>query len=250
MARLKGSDASIDISATQRFFQERGNKIGSVGALGAVLYQDQNPELAQQRHAAELARVKALLAPESHGRVLDIGCGTGRWGVALADTLSGYLGLDFCEDFLEAGRKSVAALEKPGRFNWKQWDVSSGTLPPECAGAFDLQIVAGVFIYLNDDHVRGLMQAMAQAAAPLAKIYIREPLGVTERLTLDKEFSQDLNTQYSAIYRSIEEFEALLDAIFTPQGFALRERADLYPEAMNNRADTRQRFYLLTRGDT
>src|SRR5262249_4421765 len=146
----------IDISETLRFFQERGEKIEKVGSIGAVLYQDHNPDSAIQRHQAELERVSALLAPESGGRVLDIGCGTSRWAAALDDSLSRYLGLDFCQEFLDAGEASVASLKNPSRFAWRQWDFSKGALP--AGQTFDLIIIAGVLLYLNDESVTTLIK--------------------------------------------------------------------------------------------
>ena len=247
MARFSGSGKPIDTQATKRFFESRGKKMKEVGPLVATLYQDQNPQLAIERHETELARVKHLLAPESSGHIIDVGCGTGRWAVALSETLSSYMGLDFCQDFLDAGKEAIKEFKKPKRFSWKQWDLSGGKLPDECAGTANLVIVAGVFIYVNDEAVAELMRSIAKVCAPDAKIYIREPLGVTHRLTLDEHFSSDMQTEYSAIYRPMVEFEKTLKQEFAAFNFTLATAEDMYPEKLNTRTETRQRLYLLTR---
>jgi SAM-dependent methyltransferase len=247
MGRFSGTQKPIDTQATKRFFEERGRKMESVGPLVATLYQDQNPALAIERHETELARVKHLLAPQCNGHVLDIGCGTGRWAIALSSQLTSYMGLDFCQPFLDAGKEAVQELSKSDRFAWKQWDLSAGELPTECADNASLIIVAGVFIYVNDEAVPTLMNAIAKACAPNAKIYIREPLGIEDRLTLDDHFSNDLQTEYSAIYRPIKTFETLLKTIFNEHGFMIDIAEDMYPDALNTRAETKQRLYILTR---
>ena len=78
---------SINQKEVLDFFEERAKKANTIGYKQAVIYQDKNPNLAEKRDKAE----KELLLPKfklsGRERVLDIGCGTGRWAEILKDKL-------------------------------------------------------------------------------------------------------------------------------------------------------------------
>lgn len=246
--RVYDQNIELDYNATRRFFAQRGEKLSTVGPLSAVLYQDQQPDLARQRSAHEISKMAPRLAPSGRSlNILDLGCGTGRWTHALAEVTQSYVGLDFCQEFLNEATRASAALPSPARFRFEHADLSKG-LPTSLKDTlFDAVIVAGVLLYLNDADTVALLGQIAQRMAPGACLYLREPLGVTHRLTLKEHFSTDLNAEYSSVYRALPEFTEVLEHIARENGLQVDESDALYPPELDNRTDTRQFYFLLTK---
>lgn len=240
----------LDYDATLRFFRRRGEKMDTVGALSAVLYQDREPELARQRSQHEFDRIVPKLTGAGaeavkRARILDLGCGTGRWMQALEAQVQAYVGLDFCEDFLAEARRAADALPDHGRFRFDLADLSKGLPATVAAQRYDVIIISGVLIYLNDADVRSLLGQLAGLMSTGALLYVREPLGVDRRLTLKDHFSADLDASYSSVYRSLAEFRGMLAEVARTGALDLQESTALYPDTLERRADTRQYYFLL-----
>ncbi len=242
MARTLGDDRPIDTDAVKAFFDGRVPRVAAVSPLNAVLYQDANPALAEERSRHEITVALPLMDPQRAGDVLDLGCGVGRWAVAVAPWCRSYRGLDFAEGFLEAGRGAVSGLDRPGRFSFALADLSAA-VGDDVAGA-DLVIAAGILIYLNDEAATRLVDAAVGLLKPGGKLYLREPMGIDQRLTLDRHFSEELQADYSAIYRSRAEMRAMIAAAAAGRA-RITAFEPLYPAALNNRAETRQEYVLV-----
>jgi SAM-dependent methyltransferase len=101
--------------------------------------------------------VEELAATEGYQSVLDVGCGSGRFGIALAQRGVRVLGLDFAPGMIElaealAAKQGVAALTTFRAIDSLQWATESSE-------NFDLSIAMGVFDYVEDPVP--LLQAMA-----------------------------------------------------------------------------------------
>ncbi|MDD1507781.1 class I SAM-dependent methyltransferase [Pseudomonas sp. CNPSo 3701] len=244
--RIKGTNVPIDYEATQAFFEERGRR-DYASALSATMYQDNDPELVRQRDQAE----KAVLAPQlqlpAAARALDIGCGVGRWGWFLEQTVSGigYLGIDFSETLIEKARQE--ALQRGDNALRFQTMSAIDIRPDELLvqAPFDLVIISGLLIYLNDDDCIRVLRSACQLCAPGGKIYLREPVGVQERLTLDRFYSEELKYEYSAIYRTVAELEALLGQAQVLPALRIQVSASLFPADLEKRTETRQHYFIL-----
>jgi len=244
--RVYNQHVELDYKATARFFAERGRRIEEVGPLCAVLYQDQKPELAEQRSAHEIATITPrLVGGRAPLAVLDVGCGTGRWALTLADDVRSYAGLDFCPEFLDEARAATNALARPERFSFLHADLSKGLPDAVAPGSFDTVIMAGVLLYLNDDDALRVLHQLGERLARGGRIYLREPLGLQARLTLESHFSQDLGAEYSSVYRGCDEFATLLQSAAQGAGLTLIHSGELYPSALENRAETRQFCFIL-----
>ncbi len=243
-SRVYGQAVAIDPGAVATFFAGRAQRAGSLEPLTSVLYQDAHPELAVARDRHEKSVVVPRLHLDDARTVLDVGCGIGRWAEPVLAAGAGYCGTDFSAPLLEVARERVTGPR--ARFVRSAIQDLDRRRLGEPDG-FDRVIVAGVLIYLNDaDVVRGL-GAVAACAAGRCLIYLREPVATGERLTLNQHWSEDLDQSYSAVYRTEAELGSAIEATLGAAGFVLREAADLYPAELNNRADTRQRYYLLER---
>ncbi|NIF15880.1 class I SAM-dependent methyltransferase [Pantoea sp. Cy-639] len=246
--RIKGKPVDIDYGATRAFFESRG-KGEYANVLSATMYQDHNPELVEKRDSAEKAAVAQILGLGRVRRILDIGCGTGRWGWFLAGQCQSldYLGLDFSASLIAKATDEVAKRQLAGM----HFQVMSATdIQPQSLivqAPFDLALVSGLLIYLNDEDCVKVLRDAARLLVPGGGIYLREPVGVAERFTLDRFYSQELADEYSAIYRTADELHALMNEAFEGLGMFTEHEGFLFPEDLEKRAETRQYFFVLRR---
>lgn len=246
-SRVLGAAQDIDYDATRSFFEGRARRAANQPALTAVLYQDGNPDLARQRDEMERDMVLDWLPLDRSPRVLDVGCGIGRWGEHLAPWASAYQGVDFSPGLVELARESLASRYEQGRY---AVDVVSATeltadrltIPPP----FDLVIQAGLLVYLNDADVGRALRAFLTLVADSAVVYLREPVATGERLTLDRHWSEELQQEYSASYRPVRFYDEVLAATLGAAGFAVSRSVPLDPGLVNRR-ETSQHFFLLER---
>jgi SAM-dependent methyltransferase len=237
---------AIDKAAVLDFFEKRAEKVETLGPTRAVIYQDKSPDIAERRDAAE----KALLYPKiklgKEECVLDAGCGTGRWAELIIPACRFYHGVDVSPGLVRIAKQRFGHLPNV------QFSVCSlDELLPEVVGVTELfsRILAfGVYIYLNDDAVLRALNCMAMVAARKAMIVVREPIALQNRLTLQENFSEDMDQNYSAIYRTEPELLAMFDATIGYVGFRLIDSGDVYQESeLNNRSETKQRWFLFAR---
>lgn len=246
--RIKGKQVDIDYHATRAFFESRGQREYS-NVLSATMYQDNNASLVEQRDQAEKAAVVGTLDLGDTHRVLDIGCGVGRWGWFLAqhcDELD-YLGLDFSTSLIEKAEAECVKRQLSG----VQFQVMSATeIQPRAmllSGPFDLVLISGLLIYLNDSDCVKVLRAAAQLCKPGGVIYLREPVGVAERFTLDRFYSDELTEEYSAIYRTVDELHYLIAIACEGLDVSAEREHFLFPLDLEKRKETRQYFFVLRR---
>jgi cyclopropane fatty-acyl-phospholipid synthase-like methyltransferase len=251
MARIKSEPGAtdaprIDRAAVETFFAQRAVKAQDLGPLRAVIYQDKHPDLAERRDRAEKAALLPRIALTSVSRVLDLGCGTGRWTPHIADICAHYHGVDFAEGLVRIANEAHGARDNV-RFTTHPVDAVSMDAIGETE-PFDRIVMFGVLIYMNDEEVANALDGIAAAAASTAQVLIREPVALGARLTIKEHHSDDMEQSYNAIYRTADELTRLFEERLAPSGFSLVASGDVYTEAeLNNRADTRQQWFCLTR---
>lgn len=242
-SRISGTPVALDYEKVRGFFTRRSAKLQELGPLQVTMYQ--NEELARRRDAHEKRTILPVLRVTRDSRVLDIGCGVGRWADELAPVASAYLGTDFCEAYVSAARQKLAAAGLPPSTHSCQQvaaqDISAEALivPPP----FDLVVVAGLLTFLNDDDVRRVLWTIRALTNQRGVIYVREPVGIACRLTLQDDFSVELGEHYNAVYRSVPEYEALFRECLGSFETALAR--PLFPEDLCNRKETSQHVFVL-----
>lgn len=243
MSRIAGDRIALNRREIADFFEQRAHKFSAATPLTAILYQDNHPEIAEQRDALERERVLPLLALSGEERVLDVGCGIGRWGAAISGLVDTYHGIDASPSLIELAR-SYCRRDNTFFHAIGVDDLTDDWLAAH--GPFDRVICSGILIYLDDQQVASLLAALSRGLAPGAIVYVREPMGLTARLTLASEWSAELQSRYSAIYRSPEEIVAALAEAFPPPHHEVDPATLLFDQAdLNNRAETRQHFCIV-----
>jgi SAM-dependent methyltransferase len=97
---------------------------------------------AATREVVHLLGRLAVLGPER--RVLEIGCGIGRFQQALADRVAGITGIDIARRMIEVARRRCAGLP-----NVTHSETSGRDLSPFAAGSFDVVLAIDAMPYVH-----------------------------------------------------------------------------------------------------
>jgi len=237
---------SIDRTEVEAFFDQRAKRLNELGPLVTVIYQDRHPEVASQKDEADKRRILPILALDGSQRVLDVGCGTGRWASEISAHGKSYHGIDFSKELIEYAKGRYKHLHNCSFTQASVVDLSLEKLGE--TEPFDLILCAGVLMYLNDADVETTLRNFSSVLTNSSRIVLREPMGIGRRLTLKEYFSEEMSQSYSAIYRTIEEFEQLINKSLFAKGFHVRGKGYMYEEeTLNNRPDTRQMWLVIER---
>ena len=207
MSRLYGDKENIDSEEVKNFFSERASR-ELESDLSIVLFQDK--ENSEQRHIEEKKLFYEHVDIEGK-KVLEVGCGIGRWAEALHGKCESFLGIDYTEDLIDIANESYD-------FDDCKFQVMSATdikadelliEPP-----FDVIIFSGVLMYINDDDIKLVFNELNKIGADDKKLFIMEPVSrMGSRLTLKDFYSEGLEADYSAIYRTEEEYMELFESL-------------------------------------
>ena len=102
---------------------------------------------------------KALMMPNSRGKVLDIGCGPGEDSKIFFSKSESYVGVDLSEEYIQNAREKYSDY---GVFY--QSDVAN--LSSLNLGLFDLITLKGVSHHLSDEEVLNTLESLKKLLAP------------------------------------------------------------------------------------
>lgn len=244
--RIKEEITEIDYSETKQFFKKRAGKFKENNPYSVTMYQDDNQELVTERNQKEVEKLLPMLKLHKNSRVLDVGCGIGRWADALPECIEEYCGVDFCGELIEIANNR----NKKRNFFFYEGatDEIEQVLQKREKGRYNTILVIGNFVYLNDEDLKTALSQIERICEPHAIICIREPIGIEDRLTLKDFFSDELKDNYNAIYRTRTELKNYFESSFIEKGFWIREEGFLFDEdKLNNRKETAQYYYILER---
>ena len=244
--RLKGKKADLNYDDTYTFFRDRAQKFDESNPYAVTMYQDGHPDLVRERHAAEMEKLLPLLQAEPGSRVLDIGCGIGRWSDALETDIGFYCGMDFSPELIRIAQTRNRDKSKRCFLVGAAQQVQE-TLSAQGLQNFDRILMMGILIYLNDEDALAALNQAGSVAAERARILLREPVAIEERLTLKGFYSEELKHNYNAVYRSLKELKDMLGQTLLAQGFVISREGLLFADSLNNRQETAQYYYLLER---
>ena len=239
--RIKGKNVSLDKTNIKQFFKDRSLKNNNLNPYVSVIYQDGNPRLALKRDRYEKNLILPKLNLDSSIKLLDIGCGIGRWADEINGKIDHYLGIDFSEDLIK--QATIRFQNTKSKIDFKVCAAESISIEKiGYKSYFNRIIISGVLLYLNDEDVKRCFHNLRTLISQNSLIYIREPLSLNnERLTLDGVWSKDMSQKYYAIYRTKKEIEELFY-----KSFGRIQDLKLLPlydeENLNNRKETKQ-FY-------
>ena len=240
--RVVGEHIDVDYGSISKFFDDRGSNQKLSHKYNYVLFQDENPQLAIQRDQQEKDKICKLLKPMKDQRVLDIGCGIGRWGERMCEDGLYYVGIDGSSALIARAEDNLKNYSNKRLFVGKVQDFL-GILQEAGEDSFDFIFVNGVFMYLNDADFEQALHDIRTIGESNVQIYIKDSMGIKERLTLDQIYSDGLKQNYSAIYRSVFEYQQMTERIFGEE-FQLVSEGELFGDSLHNRRETTDYFMI------
>ena len=244
--RIKKIVSSIDYKSTLSFFDERAKKYRDDNPYAVTMYQDDNPDIVEKRNCAELKVLLPKLKLSKESVVLDLACGIGRWSDAIKCEIKKYYGFDFCNEFINLAKKRN---DKTNRFfiQGGVQDIKANFEKRNLCKANKVLMI-GILMYLNDDELNNLFIDIMECVDSNTTIVIREPIGIVDRLTLENFYSEELESNYSAIYRTRDEYVGFFNDTLYKSSFKIIDEGFLFEsESLNNRKETAQYYFVISR---
>ena len=236
--RVYADKIEIDNNSTKEFWENRANNINNLQTV--LLGSDKTGIEQNTRNEHEKLIVESVVKQIKKPRILDIGCGIGRWAENLINQFDSYTGVDFSEGFINFASKKFANYS-----NIKFYNNSILNLDKEILDSkFNFIICTGVLMYVNDTNLSKFFKTLKQMTntCNIQNIYIQESISIMEnRLTLNQFESKDLKTNYNAIYRTKQEYEEY----FKTNKFDIIKTDLLLDNKSGAREETNAQYWIL-----
>ena len=240
---MSNAEKKIDKKNIKAFFKERAKKHDKKNPLKSVIYQDKNPKLAKDRDKYEKNKITKLININQDDIVLDIGCGIGRWAERVSKVAKKYVGIDYISDFIDIAK--VKHKKNANTYFVCLDGVKFINSKIKFHSPYTVFIVMGLYPYINDKEGYNVLKNILKICANKSKIIIREPIATKKQIALNNIWSDDMETHYTATYRTHDWFKKMFDDILFKEGFSLIIDEALYPKHLNNRKETKQHLFCL-----
>ncbi|HSQ97623.1 MAG TPA: class I SAM-dependent methyltransferase [Rickettsiales bacterium] len=241
--RIIGDIINIEQNSVKNFYNKRIKNISNISAINL----QSDLKLSQNRDSIEKDVFLLNIDLKKFNRILDIGCGIGRVINYIKDFDVVYNGLDISE---EAIKKASEEYKNYKNFHFQNINITNLEKKDlAIKDSFSLIISMGTLMYVNDNKLNNLFHIFNELLAKNSMIYIRESISIMkDRLTLKNFYSEELKSNYSAIYRTKEEYEELFDRYFIKNNFKLQKSDILLKGNLANRKETNQMYWIFKRG--
>lgn len=239
MARLYGKKENINTNDVKNFFDKRAEK-DVENLMTITSYHD--AENLEKRQEEEIKVLSKKIEFENRN-ILEIGCGLGRWAEFFHDKCNNYIGIDYSENLIKLAKNN---------FNYSNCyfkklsatEIDEDNLP--LTERYDIIFITGVLVYLNDEDIETVINKINKLTHKNSIIYIRETISVLdERLTLKDFYSDELDVDYNAIYRTEKE---LLEFLKKIDNMNLIEKSEIFKD-LTEYEETSYEYFILKRGD-
>lgn len=232
--RVYTDKIEIDNNSTKEFWENRANNINNLQTV--LLGSDKTGIEQNTRNEHEKLIVESAVKQIQNPRILDIGCGIGRWAENLINQFDYYTGVDFSEGFIDYASKKFSDNKNVKFCNNSILELDDTIL----SSNFNFIICTGVLMYVNDSNIFDIFKAFRRVTPEY--VYIQESISLMDaRLTLNQFESKDLQTNYNAIYRTKQEYEEY----FKTNGFDIIKTDLLLDNKSGAREETNAQYWIL-----
>jgi 2-polyprenyl-3-methyl-5-hydroxy-6-metoxy-1,4-benzoquinol methylase len=205
-------------------------------SLNSLMNLEIDPQKSIEKFTFEKARLESIITYNSSWNIVDLGGGVGLWSEYFSDKVKGVTLVEREKRFVELAKERI----KKENVSVVLSDVSEFD---DVENKFDAVFISGVTLYLTDDRLNMMMKKIKKYMKPNGLFIHRDAYGIDERFLLDRKNSENLKLDYSAVYRSRNEY----DEIFVKEhGFEKTFDEDMYPNEtqLNKRKETRLRIAI------
>lgn len=222
--RIYGEKININSDNTKDFYNNRARAIQDMpNPYVSVLLGDQNPEYALVWDSYEKENILPKMQIDEHSKVLDIGCGMGRWAETLIPISGYYCGTDLSSEMIKCAAERNHFPERTYDFLNYGFEEFCALSESELPCQFNRLWICGIMMYINDDALSIGMEQLLKKLDNHTKVYLTETIALEERLTLNQFYSEALKTDYDVIYRTEKEYNQVYQS-WLNAGFQIVEQ--------------------------
>jgi SAM-dependent methyltransferase len=226
----------IDKSKVKAFWDARAEKYGMLD-FNSIANLEEDPINLALKIELETSKVFEYMQTVEGRSILDLGAGVGQWAFRFIERgASRVVAVEYSKALADLGRKEAQAR------NVTNLDfVVSAAEEYLSDTPFDVVFISGLFVYMNDDQAEKLAMRLSGHCKNGASLLLRDGTAVESRYVIDNRLSEHLKTQYSAVYRTADEYRDL----FVRAGFTLQKHENMFEEGcpLNKYPETRLRIY-------
>lgn len=212
--RYIGTAKDISYSKVHDFFEERSRNENYKHKYNYVMYLDDTPDVAILRDKQCKEIVSTLLYMKDGMRVLDVGCGIGRWAEMFCKKGLSYVGIDGSQGMIDRAEINLKDFDNKQLLVGGAQNLEESLERAGITGTFDIIFASGILMYLNDEDINKLFSSLPSLSHKGTQLCFIESMAEKERLTLEDIYSEELKQNYSAIYRSVSEFISMMEKGF------------------------------------
>ena len=230
----------IDKDKVKAFWDARAQTYGSLD-FNSIANLEQDPEGLALKVQLESEKVFGYLGDLAGKTVLDLGAGVGQWAFRFIERGAAHVtAVEYSAALAEIGQREA---ERRGITNLDF--VVSSAEAYTADRPFDIVFISGLFVYMNDDQAEKLAVELPRLCRADTFLLLRDGTGIGTRHEINDRRSEHLQTNYSATYRTADQYESL----FRRHGFDLVRHENMFYEGcpLNKYPETRLRIYEFRR---
>lgn len=248
LKRIYSKKIDVDTASVQTFWSNRAAMYEEKGVTSVMLNGENAPKSVELRSQIDKEYLIPMLDITPNTRVMDIGCAVGRLAEMVYPKCGFYCGVDQSKEMLDITAQ-VCRNTAQVKDNFSTFNLSFGELISKDAtffgGKFGSILAVSVCMYINDDEVTQGFSALPRLLDEHATLLLAEPVGLGKRLTLKEFYSDSLQSNYNAIYRTMDEYNELYKPLFDA-GFQIVEQK-YYPYFGKSHDDSDEMYTILKR---
>lgn len=250
LKRIYTQKISIDPESLKEFYKKRAREKSSIDVdAPVVLVGDKDKSKIEEWTRYERVRWLPELHLDENSVVLEVGCGTGRITKYITNEVKAYLGIDYVQEFIDLiqSREDIQKNANTYFVHSSVQDLVDGSIHIPIQDKFNRFVISGgVFMYINDIEVENILNLLLNLLDDECIVYISEPIALEQRLTLNRFYSEDLQNEYSAIYRTEQEYTFLFK-VFLERSFTLDISEEFFSDDIKAQKETKQWMFVLRR---